>query len=214
MGPTPPRGRPSAPRLGGCRAGTPLGPSRGGRPGGAGAPRNAACAPGRPGPLMAPVPPGTGGGEGGARGGNGTGRLRHSLAAGAGVPAATGTTPAHGEERPPAPPRLNAAHRRTGTRGRPRARLQGIATEKGHDAQARRPQPRTRGLRAQRPERVGKTTPPGGDRSRGASRGARPSVRLPGAGRRIAVWAPGGSASPCASLRFLPRRCSRLGSTG
>jgi hypothetical protein len=47
-------------------------------------------------PLMAPFPPGKGGGEEVARGGKGQGSLIHSLTGGAGMALATGTTPERG----------------------------------------------------------------------------------------------------------------------
>ena len=52
---------------------------------------------------------------------------------------------------------LDAVKVRTGQRGRPRKRLQGLATDKGYDAQALRQTLRKRGIRAQIPKRVWKT---------------------------------------------------------
>jgi hypothetical protein len=78
------------------------------------------------------------------------------------MPLATRTTPANGDERAPVLPRLDAVRLRTGTRGRPRTRLQGIVTDKGSDAQTLRRQLRTRGIRAPMPKRVWKTKPPRG----------------------------------------------------
>ena len=105
---------------------------------------------------MARLPPGQGGGEGVAHGGKGKGMLIHSLTEGNGMPLANRTTPANGDERAQVLPFLEAVKVRTGRRGRPRTGLQGIATEKGYDAQALRPQLRQRGLRAQLPKRVWK----------------------------------------------------------
>jgi len=52
---------------------------------------------------------------------------------------------------------LEAVRLRTGTRGRPRNRLKGIATDPGYDATALRQKLRQRGIRAQIPKRVWKT---------------------------------------------------------
>jgi transposase len=111
---------------------------------------------------MAPFPPGKGGGEGIARGGKGKGILIHSLTEAAGMPLATCTTPANGDERAQVIPLLDAVRRRTGKRGRPRKRLPVIAPDKGYDAKALRQRLRTRGIRAQIPKRVWKTKPPRG----------------------------------------------------
>ena len=80
---------------------------------------------------MARVPPGKGGGEGVARGGKGQGVLIHGLTAGDGMPLAHRTTPANGDERAQVVPRLDAVKVRTGTRGRPRTRLNVLATDQG-----------------------------------------------------------------------------------
>jgi len=112
--------------------------------------------------LMAPFPPGKGGGEGVARGGKGKGVLIHSLTEGAGMPLATCTTPANGDERAQVLPLLDAVRLRTGKRGRPRKRLRVIVTDKGYDAHPLRQQLRTRGIRPQIPKRVWKTKPPRG----------------------------------------------------
>src|SRR5919199_693022 len=108
-------------------------------------------------PLMALLPPGKGGGEGVAHGGQGKGSLLHSLTEGRGMPLANHTTPANGDERAQVLPLLDAVKVRTGKRGRPRKRLKVIATEKGYDAKALRQQLWKRGLRAQIPKRVWKT---------------------------------------------------------
>jgi transposase len=108
-------------------------------------------------PLMALFPPGKGGGEGVARGGKGKGVLIHGLTAGDGMPLAYRTTPANGDERAQVMPLLDAVKVRTGTRGRPRKRLNVIATDKGYDAKALRQKLRQRGIRAQIPKRVWKT---------------------------------------------------------
>ena len=109
-------------------------------------------------PWMARFPPGKGGGEGVARGGKGQGLLSHSLTEGGGMPLAHHTTPANGDERAQVLPLLDAVQVRTGKRGRPRKRLKVIATDKGYDAKALRQQLRKRGIRAQLPKRVWKTT--------------------------------------------------------
>ena len=108
-------------------------------------------------PWMALFPPGKGGGEGVARGGKGKGVLIHCLTAGDGMPLASRTTPANGDERAQVLPLLDAVKVRTGTRGRPRTRLKVLATDKGYDAKALRQQLRRRGIRAQIPKRVWKT---------------------------------------------------------
>jgi hypothetical protein len=113
-------------------------------------------------PSMALFPPGKGGGEGVARGGQGKGILIHSLTEGNGMPLANRTTPANGDERAQVLPLLDAVKVRTGHRGRPRKHLKVIATDKGYDAKALRPQLRQRGIRAQVPKRVWKTKKPRG----------------------------------------------------
>ena len=97
-----------------------------------------------------------------ARGGKGKGMLLHSLTAGAGMPWATGTTPANGDARAQVLPLLDTIRLRTGKRGRPRKRLQVIVTDKGYDAHPLRQQLRTRGIRAQIPTRSWKSKPPRG----------------------------------------------------
>ena len=106
---------------------------------------------------MARLPPGKGGGEGVAHGGQGKGMLLHSLTAAQGRPLAHRTTPANGDERAPVLPRLEAGKLRPGPRGRPRPRLKGSATDQGDEAQALRQQLRQRGIRAPRPQCVWKT---------------------------------------------------------
>jgi len=108
-------------------------------------------------PWMALVPPGQGGGEGVARGGKGKGVLSHGLTAGDGMPLAQRTTPAKGDERAQVLPLLDAVKVRTGTRGRPRTRLNVLATDQGYEAKALRQRLRQRGMRAQIPTRVWKT---------------------------------------------------------
>jgi len=73
------------------------------------------------------------------------------------MPLAPRTTPANGDERAQGMPWLDTVTRRTGTRGRPRTRLNVIATDQGYDATARRQKLRQRGIRAQLPKRVWKT---------------------------------------------------------
>src|SRR5919202_2237625 len=108
-------------------------------------------------PWMARFPPGKGGGAGVARGGKGKGILIHSLTDGGGMPLAHRTTPTNGDERAQVLPLLDAVKLRTGKRGRPRKRLQVLATDKGYAAKALRQQLRQRGIRAQLPKRVWKT---------------------------------------------------------
>jgi len=102
-------------------------------------------------------PLGRGGGEGVAHGGKGQGILIHSLTEGRGMPLANRTTPATGDERAPVLPLRDAVQVRPGKRGRPRKRLKVIATDQGYEAKALRQQLRTRGIRAQIPQRVWKT---------------------------------------------------------
>jgi transposase len=111
---------------------------------------------------MAPFPPGKGGGEGVAYGRKGKGILIHSLTEGAGMPLATRTTPANGNERAQVIPLLDALHVRTGKRGRPRKRFKVLAADKGYDANDLRQCLRKRGIRAQLPKRVWKTRKPRG----------------------------------------------------
>jgi transposase len=108
-------------------------------------------------PSRARFPPGTGGGEGIARGGKGNGMLLHRLTERNGMPLAHRTTPATGDERAQVLPFLEAGKVRTGHRGRPRTRLKAMATDKGYAAQALRQQLRKRGIRAQLPKRVWQT---------------------------------------------------------
>jgi IS5 family transposase len=107
---------------------------------------------------MALVPPGKGGGEGVARGGTGQGVLIHGLTAGDGMPVAHCTTPANGDERAQVRPWLDAVKVQTGTRGRPCKRLNVVATDTGYEAHALRQRLRPRGMRAQIPKRLWKTT--------------------------------------------------------
>jgi hypothetical protein len=107
---------------------------------------------------MALVPPGKGGGEGVAGGGTGQGVLLHRLTAGDGMPVAPRTPPAHGDERAQGRPWLEAVTGRPGPRGRPRKWLNVIATATGYEATALRQRLRPRGIRAQMPHRVWKTT--------------------------------------------------------
>ena len=63
--------------------------------------------------------------------GKGKGIRIHSLTEAAGMPLATYTTPADGDERAQVIPLLDAVRLRTGKRGRPQKRLKVIATDKG-----------------------------------------------------------------------------------
>jgi hypothetical protein len=66
--------------------------------------------------------------------------LIHSLTEGRGMPWANRVTPAKGDERAHVGPLLDAVKVHTGTRGRPRQRLQVMATDQGYDAKALRQQ--------------------------------------------------------------------------
>jgi hypothetical protein len=67
---------------------------------------------------IAPVPPGTGGGEGVAHGRKGKGILLHSLTEAGGMLFAVCATPANGDERAQVMPLLDAVVIKTGKRGR------------------------------------------------------------------------------------------------
>jgi IS5 family transposase len=73
------------------------------------------------------------------------------------MPLANRTTPANGDERAQVVPLLDAVKVHTGKRGRPRKRLEVLATDKGYDAKALRQKLRQRGIRAQIPKRVWKS---------------------------------------------------------
>jgi transposase len=105
-------------------------------------------------PSIALFPPGKGSGEGGARGGKGTGILLPSLTEGHGMPWAHRLTPANGDERTQVVPLLDAVKLRTGICGRPRKRLKVITTDKGYEAKAWRQTLRQRGSRAPLPKRA------------------------------------------------------------
>src|SRR5262249_34598118 len=106
--------------------------------------------------------PGKGGGEGLAYGRKGKGIRIHRLTEGVSMPLSTRPTPANGAERAQVLPRLAALRIRTGTRGRPRKRLQILATEEGEDHKDPRRRVRKRGSRAQIPQRVWTVSKPGG----------------------------------------------------
>jgi hypothetical protein len=111
---------------------------------------------------MALFPPGQGGGEGIAYGRKGKGILLHSLTDAAGMPLATCTTPANGDERAQVIPLLDALQVRTGKRGRPRTRLKVLAAEKGYATKDLRRRLRTCGIRPQISTRVWKSRKPPG----------------------------------------------------
>ena len=73
------------------------------------------------------------------------------------LPLSVRTTPAHGDERAQVIPRLETLPVRTGKRGRPRQRLKMLAADQGDYAKDLRPRLRSRGLRAQIPQRVWNT---------------------------------------------------------
>jgi hypothetical protein len=112
--------------------------------------------------LTTRFPPGTGGGEAVAHGRKGQGSLIHSLTEAGGMPLATCTTPANGNERGEVLGMLDAVTIKTGQCGRPRKRLKVLMADQGYDARALRQHLRKRGIRAQIPKRVWKAT-----RSRG-----------------------------------------------
>src|SRR5262249_10244219 len=124
-----PHGGRRAPRIAGCTGGRRMAPWPRCRRGGSVAQKSAACCVGGMAPWMALLPPGKGGGAGGARGGKGTGRLLHRRTEGGGMPLANRPTPAQGDERAHVLPWLDAVKSRTGQRGRPRNRRRVIATE-------------------------------------------------------------------------------------
>jgi IS5 family transposase len=111
---------------------------------------------------MARFPPGKGGGEGIASGRKGKGILIHRLTEATGMPLATRTTPANGDERAQVIPLLDALHVRTGRRGRPRKRLKVLVADKGYDAKDLRRRLRTRGIHPQISTRVWKSRKPRG----------------------------------------------------
>ena len=73
------------------------------------------------------------------------------------MPLANHTTPGNGDERAQVLPLLDALKVHTGKRGRPRKRLEVLATDKGYDAKALRQKLRQRGIRAQIPKRLWQT---------------------------------------------------------
>jgi IS5 family transposase len=97
-----------------------------------------------------------------AYGRKGKGILMHSLTDAAGMPLATRTTPANGDERAQVIPLLDSLHIRTGNRGRPRTRLKVLAADKGYDAKDLRQRLRKRGIRPQILTRVWKRRKPRG----------------------------------------------------
>jgi transposase len=105
---------------------------------------------------MALFPPGKGGGEEVEYGAKGKGITVHTLTDAAGMPIASCTTPANGDERAQVVPLLNSVRVRTGKKGRPRKRFKVLAADKGYDSKALRQKLRKRGIRAQFPKRVWK----------------------------------------------------------
>jgi len=111
---------------------------------------------------MVPLPPGKGGGEGGAYGRQSQGILIHRRTDASGMPLSIRTTPANGDERAQVFPLLDALHVHTGQRGRPRKRLKVLAADQGDDAKDRRHRLRKRGIRPQIPTRVWQHSKPRG----------------------------------------------------
>ncbi|WP_138506663.1 transposase [Nostoc sp. PA-18-2419] len=99
---------------------------------------------------MALFPPGSGGGEDVAYGGNEKGVLIHTLTQGNGMPLANCTTPANGNEREQVLPLLEKVKLKTLKPGRPRKRVKVLATDKGYDSKDKRAALRKRGIRPQR----------------------------------------------------------------
>lgn len=98
-----------------------------------------------------------------AIGGKGKGVLIHVLTEGNGMPLAATTTPANANERDQVEPLLDAVKLRTKRPGRPRKRLDTLATDKGYDSDKLRRRLRKRGIRPQIPKR----RRPGGKRRLG-----------------------------------------------
>jgi hypothetical protein len=78
------------------------------------------------------------------------------------MPLAACTTPAKGSARAQVMPLLAAVTIKTGTRGRPRKRPQVLVADQGYDSKTLRQPRRQRGIRAQWPKRVWKTSKPRG----------------------------------------------------
>lgn len=102
---------------------------------------------------MALFPPGKGGGEDVAYGYKGKGVLIHCHTNAHGMPLAATVTPDNADERLQVEPLLNAVKVKTGRPGRPRKRVNVLATDKGYDSAPLRKKVRRRGIRAQMPKR-------------------------------------------------------------
>ena len=98
---------------------------------------------------MALFPPGKGGGEGVAYGYKGKGVLIHSITDANGMPVATTTTPANGDERQQVLPMLAQIRLTTRKRGNPKRHPKTLAADKGYDARWLRQALRSKGIRPQ-----------------------------------------------------------------
>src|SRR4028119_690405 len=100
-------------------------------------------------PLIALFPPGKGGGEGVGYGYKGKGILIHRITDANGMPVATTTTPANGDERQQVLSMLAQIRLATGKPGNPKRRPKVLAADKGYDAKWLRHKLRARGIRPQ-----------------------------------------------------------------
>ena len=98
---------------------------------------------------MALFPPGKGGGEGVGYGYKGKGILIHSIRDANGMPVATTTTPANGDERQQVLPMLAQIRLTTRKRGNPKRHPKTLAADKGYDARWLRQSLRSKGIRPQ-----------------------------------------------------------------
>ena len=98
---------------------------------------------------MALFPPGKGGGEGVGYGYKGKGILIHSITDANGMPVATTTTPANGDEPQQVLPMLAQIRLTTRKRGNPKRHPKTLAADKGYDARWLRQTLRSKGIRPQ-----------------------------------------------------------------
>ena len=103
------------------------------------------------------LPPGKGGGDGVAYGGEGKGIFIHTLTEGSGMPLSNRTTPANGSETDQVIPLLDSVKVKTNKRGRPRKPLKLLAADKAYDSKDNRAALPRRGIRPQWPKGVWKT---------------------------------------------------------
>ena len=102
-------------------------------------------------------PPGKGGGDGVAYGGEGKGILIDTLTEGSGMPLSNRTTPANGSETDQVIPLLDSVKVKTNKRGRPHKPLKVLAAEKAYDSKDKGAALTRRGIRPQWPKGVWKT---------------------------------------------------------